>query len=522
MNKDSNRRPRKTKTTTTENTENAEKTQNTENTGNTESTETTKTTETTPSPTGKVIPFRTAAAGAGPEESSKATASDPLHPSDLALARAIKDRLDGEGQHVVHSEGQFHAWVGTHWSVVDAKQQREWVAPFDGMSTGPSTTLKLNSGKIRGVLHEFEVLVSDPTFFDDDVPRGINAGNGFIAFDANGRPHLEAHAPEHRQRFVLAARWEPGVRPRCELLRTLIAGCLRDDPAWLEKTRLLAEIGGAVVAGLGTALRQPKAAVFVGQANAGKSQIIDAVERLVPPDAIATVAATNFGRDRYLIRLAGVVLNVAAELAGGDTVATDRFKAVVTGDRVSARDPYKQSVSFRPRAQHIFATNELPEFKGGMSPPVTRRLLVFPCLRVIPADERIAGLGQRVAAEEMDALLWFCVKGASRLLRRGSFMDARSSRVAIEEWMHDADAVIDFLDDPEWVRLDPGASAPSTATWQAFKARCAAQGTKSVSQKAFVRRVLSSGRGISKLPRSDLRYLSGLRLVAGPEASQAS
>jgi putative DNA primase/helicase len=57
-----------------------------------------------------------------------------------------------------------------------------------------------------------------------------------------------------------------------------------------------------------------------------------------------------------LHRRYGKLLNAADEVSSA-AIASDTFKAVVTGEPVSGRDVYRSVITFRPVAQHIFATN---------------------------------------------------------------------------------------------------------------------------------------------------------------------
>ena len=63
------------------------------------------------------------------------------------------------------------------------------------------------------------------------------------------------------------------------------------------------------------------------------------------------------------------------------------------------RDVYKSRVEFRPVAQHLFATNTLPVFAGGMDRAFSR-LIVVPSNWVVPPEERIEAIGRRVADDE--------------------------------------------------------------------------------------------------------------------------
>ena len=129
------------------------------------------------------------------------------------------------------------------------------------------------------------------------------------------------------------------------------------------------------------------------------------------------------------------------------SITSDAFKAVVTGEPIRGADKYKPAVDFRPKAQHVFACNRLPNFQSEMDRGVMRRLVLVQFDRTIPEDERIADIGQRIAREEPDLLLAWAVEGATRLLETGRFEEPASSREALSEWAYGSDPVQAFMAD---------------------------------------------------------------------------
>jgi phage/plasmid-associated DNA primase len=136
------------------------------------------------------------------------------------------------------------------------------------------------------------------------------------------------------------------------------------------------------------------------------------------------------------------LLNAADELSGSAAIASDTFKTVITGEPVSGRDVYRSAITFRPVAQHVYATNTLPTFAGGMDRGVQRRLLVVTFNRVIPVGERVERIGLRVGEEEPDLLLAWAVAGAARLIRQKGFTVPNSSALALRDWLFGADPVL--------------------------------------------------------------------------------
>lgn len=199
---------------------------------------------------------------------------------------------------------------------------------------------------------------------------------------------------------------------------------------------------------------------------------LDLARGLLPASAISSVTAARMGDERHVIGLAGKLLNASDELSSSAAVASETFKAVITGEPVDGRDVYKSRVEFRPVAQHIFATNTLPPFQGGMDRGVQRRLLVITFNRVIPIEERVEAIGRRIASEEADHLLAWAVQGASRLIRQRNFTIPPSSKVALTDWILGADPVLAWLDECAEVKPVIGGwpSITSRAAYEQFHA----------------------------------------------------
>ena len=191
---------------------------------------------------------------------------------------------------------------------------------------------------------------------------------------------------------------------------------------------------------------QPRAVVLHGKtAENGKSQVLELARGLLPESAICSVPASKMGDERHVIGLVGKLLNASDELSA-EAIASDTFKAVVTGDPIEGRDVYKSRVEFRSVAQNLFAANQLPSFKGGVDRGVQRRLLLITFTRTIPLEERIEDIGKRIAAEEPDLLLAWAVEGASRLIRQRNFAIPQSCHEELLEWVLSEDPVAAWVD----------------------------------------------------------------------------
>jgi putative DNA primase/helicase len=452
--------------------------------------------------------------------------------SDVEIAKDMAAALRG----VVWCEGEFWRYVGTHWEPIPRDEMRRRAQAYDGRRWGArGWRLRLGKGRIDSILHELGAILSEPDFFAGHR-LGINCLSGFISF-GTGEPVLVPHDREHRQRHVLQGRWEPGpstALPEGSLLARLLGGCFLDDADAEEKVALLAEIAGAAALGHGTGHIAPKATILLGRtAENGKSQVLDLLRGLLPPSAVSSLPPSKFGDDRHLAKLVGKLLNTSDELGSAQAIASDGFKAIVTGEPVTARDVYRPAIGFRPQAQHVFACNQLPAFQGGMDRGVLRRLMPIPFNRTIPEAERIPNIGQRVAKEELDLLLAWAVEGASRLLRRRRFPELAISKAALTEWAQGADPVLGWLEDRVAVALAVVGEEPPRITsreaYADFKLWAGAEGYSEYrlpNVSTFVQRVTAAGaaRGIAHKHSGGFRGFIGMRLkpcLGAPGARKA-
>jgi P4 family phage/plasmid primase-like protien len=282
-------------------------------------------------------------------------------------------------------------------------------------------------------------------------PRGINCESGFVTIGDDGEAELQPHARRWRQRHVTRGRWP--TKNREVFGDSLLAKYLHDAAApddiaepdqernSKDKINLMSEVAGVVALGCGTRLRQPKAIVaYSPEGNTGKSTFLQLLRSLPNPEAVASVPPGKFGDEKYTYRLIGKTLNAADELPDR-AVRSDVFKRMIKGEPVPARDVYKSATDFVPIAQHVFSTNVLPSFAGGVDGGVLRRLLPLGFEHQLDEKECDPGLVSKILRDESDLLLNFAVEGARRLIRRGAFTIPSSSRELLQGWVNDADPV---------------------------------------------------------------------------------
>ena len=441
--------------------------------------------------------------------------------SDIEIARRVAADMAASFGTVVYCDGRFWKYSNSAWEQIDEAQCRAAVHKYDGAGyltpAGEPSMVRLSKSRTDSILHELSFMIGDVEFFS--MQRvGINCVSGFIEFDRVGTPSLVPHHPDHRCRHTLPGCWpceSTAERAAGSLFSRLIGGCFKGDADAAEKINMIGEIAGAAALGYSTKLKKPMAIILKGEtAENGKSQILDVIRGLLPKTAISSIPPNKFSDERFIVSLASKLLNASDELTSSSAIGSDVFKSVVTGEPVSGRDVYRSSIEFRPVALNIFATNDLPTFRGGMDRGVMRRLLVIPFTRVIPVGERVEGIGRRVATEESDLLLGYAVQGASRLIRRGVYQELPTCTTALLNWARGADPIqawagmIDITGD----QRDRVLTRDAFAT---FKEWALAEGYRAEAIPAvnnFAQRLVAHGNIIIKHPKN-VSTLVGIRLL---------
>jgi phage/plasmid-associated DNA primase len=369
--------------------------------------------------------------------------NSPKTYTDVEIASLIFDDLRKKDS-LVYVNGNFMRYGASHWEIINENDILDKIYSYD-KSKMESSRVSITDNKAKSILNILKNMSRDKDDMFKNVPIGINCKNGFIKFDDQGNP---TPTPPNKDNFclhTLPGTWNPNPPNfKGSLLEKLFNGAFNGDEDKEEKIKLIGEICGAAALGYGTKLEEPKAIILLGeQAGNGKSQILDILRGLLPEKAVAAIPPGKMSDEKYILKLIGAQLNASDELGTYISISSDVFKTIITGEPITAREIYRSPVTFRSTAQHIFATNVLPPFKGGMDRGVQRRLLVIPFNNVIPHENRILGIGKLIAKKEPDLLLDFAVQGASRLIKQKNFTVPSSSAEALKDWLLDTDPVVE-------------------------------------------------------------------------------
>jgi P4 family phage/plasmid primase-like protien len=397
---------------------------------------------------------------------------------------------------------------------------------FYPLQSGKFGIVKLNKSRSDSIIDTMLQYRHDPGYFKSP-PLGINCENGFIALrcnlDGEFNAELEAHARRHRQRHIIKGCW-PCRRSLEEKESSNFARYLNDtfrpddDSREAKKDaqtrlKLCQEIAGAVATNYGTRVRSPKAIIFFSDEGAtGKSTYLELMRGLANPEAVCSVPMSKFSDERYTVLLVGKVLNACDEISER-AIKSDVFKRAITGEPLPGRDLYRSAISVIPVALHLFSTNTLPAFSGGIDGGVLRRLLPVTFPQRVPEDRRNPDLAETIRKQEADLLLEFAVHGAEELLKQLDYTVPPSSAELLKEWANESDPVRGWADECLEVTKDINEISCSRL-YGNFCQWCEAHGIRRdfiIKQASFGRRLLSACPRLERY-RRDTTWFRNARL----------
>ncbi len=359
--------------------------------------------------------------------------------STIECANFIRQQLSKDGVAPVYCESSFYGFGSCIWNPISDSEIRKHVHKLDGLQCASGKRLRLSTSFINGIITELSAICDEPDFFAN-APVGVAVRNGFISVSDDELP-ISDHAPSDRQRHFIDAEWNPNICGELSgYTKTLFDGFFGEKDNSLRL--LVLEIIGTILLGIGTNLKAPKAIVLFGPtASNGKSTLLKLIRRLLPKPSVCSVSPADFEKEQNLAVLIGKKANLSDELSSSKSIASDKMKAVVTGDEIIAKLLYKNPINFIPKAVHIFATNMLPNFMGGVDLGVERRMLVIPFDNTILERDRVPNIVDLIIEKEGDYLLSEAVQAGAEVLKRGAYSIPKQCEEATEQWLKEADPV---------------------------------------------------------------------------------
>lgn len=188
---------------------------------------------------------------------------------------------------------------------------------------------------------------------------------------------------------------------------------------------------------------QQKALLNVGKGANGKSVIFGVFLSILGKENCSSIPLESLGNRHYLAGFYNKLVNVSIESQSNKAIHDANFKAIVSGDSLTADKKYKPVFEFRPYVRLIFAMNELPVVTD-KTDAFFRRLIILRYPKQFSEKQQDKNIEKKLLAEVSGILNWF-IKGLKRLERRGNFRISKEMRREVKKYRMENNNVLIFV-----------------------------------------------------------------------------
>jgi putative DNA primase/helicase len=358
------------------------------------------------------------------------------------IAGIVLEEMQRNGE-VRYDAGQFWQWSGSCFQPLDDPDVYSYVtttvkgSPLLRRHSDYTSVVNVLRVKCRGALMEVE-------------ENGLNFANGFVD---EGLRILD-HDPKYGATFTLPFNYVPDAGSRCPLFMAFLHSIWGHKEDFDKRVMLLQEMMAVTMFKIAT--KYQKAFLLYGRAGTGKTQILEIIQALMPPSAVASLGPQHWAEQFSPTDLVGKAVNICGELPESQVIAGNTFKEIIEGSNIRTSFKNKDGFTFRPICAHWFASNFLPMSRDS-SRGFIRRWIVLDFDRVIPEEKQIKGLAQMIVSEEREAIAAWVLEGLRRILDTGVFTKCPSSEARIEQMRRINNSVFAFIETGNGIARGDGA-----------------------------------------------------------------
>ena len=184
---------------------------------------------------------------------------------------------------------------------------------------------------------------------------------------------------------------------------------------------------------------------LLGPGGTGKGTLLQVIERLFGDENCCTVVPQDFSREYYKAELVGKQCNIVNEVGSSTPIEDGPYKAIISGDKISARIPCGTVFRFAPTATHFFSANGMPT-STDPNQAFFRRNIPIPFDRVVSDEEKDPSLARKLSRES-EGILARSMEHVAELIELGHFPLSDIAREMRDEWADDSDQARAFAVD---------------------------------------------------------------------------
>jgi len=409
----------------------------------------------------------------------------------------------------------WFVWDGTRWCPdPDGKaahasltriMQTSWSLAFNDADERKRLQGLLSHGAQAGALKiaaNLDPISISYTEFDSD-PTKLNCANGILDLSSLT---LTPHEPGEHLTKITNANYDEHADQSTWL--QFLATVLPDKAVreYLQRFIGLSLLGE---------VREHILGIATGVGANGKSTFVNAILHALGDYATAADSALFLSTKESanaaspaLMQLRGVRFVVCSETEEDQALAPALTKQITGGDRINARQLYKEQITFEPSHTALMVTNHLPKIHRD-DPALFRRLKVIPFDVTVPESEQDPLLGHALR-DSADGILAWAVEGLRTYLATGMATPAAvEARTAA--YRSDSDSLTGFL--ATELSVAPNAWVSRADILSAYETYCRESGAHKATESELYKRIEATGTALPSR-RGNRRGFKNVQLTA--------
>lgn len=427
------------------------------------------------------------------------------HLAEMALQQHFKD-----GDHLVHTNGQFWEYIGTHWLAVSREYVMSKVLRSANKlrnSMGAAAQISLTALVDQGVkLVTGIVAEKGRDFFVVDPTRSVlNCKNHEIWINKDGTFDVRDHSPSSRLQSVVNVTFDP--RAGCPNWSRSIVGMFEPLSEPIQVAGHLMEMIGY---SLQTYKNHAAWVLLHGTGRNGKSTILDVISALAGKAAIST-SLSAIGDDTHLFAtVEGKLFVIDDDWKKRAVLPDDVLKKLSENKEIQINPKNVNAYSAYNTATAWIASNSWPKTTD-MSTGMRRRVYAFELKRDFGREGvEDVDLKRKIIDNELSGVLNLSLVGLQRLRQRKRLQRPGDCEASRYKWAMHTNQLSQFLAS-RIERTDTGEEISTKDVFALYRVWCESEGIRlSYSKSGLVAEMKNSGYRTTHLDKTE--YFLGVKV----------
>lgn len=215
--------------------------------------------------------------------------------------------------------------------------------------------------------------------------------------------------------------------------------------------------------------RYEKALILLGPGGDGKSTLLDILQAMVGEENCSNISLGTLEDQFYRSCLVDKLVNVSAEIEAR-AFSSDVFKAIVSGDRISASFKHQTPFDFRPFCKLAFSSNRQPRILDNSDGFFRKVIIVEMKQQFAMKGKADLFLREKLLAELSGIFAW-ALEGL-KLLQDEGFTNPTPIAESLADYRRTNNPVVCFVEDCVEFDTDTWPKRSKAEVYQAYKKYC--------------------------------------------------